>query len=361
MTPRTRRSFILTTSIAPFAVGDARASVPPPAPPYDWQRLVGELVFPTGKYQGALLQAPFGKISWYFGNVGLLHFVPDRPDWALGHLGAYLRNMDPNTFTIDDWDPFHEVSLVSDADDSSAATFLSLAVAYTRTSGDTAWWQQNSTKIRSIASANLLDGNERDGKDFTRARRRFRGAASSDVAYLMDQCEVYRGLADYAEYLVSLRDPFADVVMAEVVRLGRRIHEVFFDDVRQCWLWSDVESSSFLPTLWYPDIRAQIYPHLFNVRSTDLRGDTGRFDRGYQLVLEKFPNWAGNPPGGPNDFPNAEIGYYVALRRRDFQSALRFWSSAYAMYLPGSKNAGHMLVSDLGYMQSILRIAAPRP
>ncbi|MGN6167106.1 MAG: hypothetical protein ACTHQQ_02910, partial [Solirubrobacteraceae bacterium] len=102
-------------------------------------RLVREDRIPEGPYRGGFLVAPNGKLNWYFANLGLRAFIRDMPTDVRTYLDLYIAHLRPDAtiqdviFAGSDWD--HPQLLDSDSDDSYAASFLSLAIAYTRQTG----------------------------------------------------------------------------------------------------------------------------------------------------------------------------------------------------------------------------------
>ena len=161
-----RRSFIqcgAALTLATCIQSSSRAATPA----LDVLAEIKALRIPTGPYAGAYEIAPNGKINWYFSSLGLLPLVQamspaDREALIRPYLDLYLRSVTPQ-YTINDVDfpagraDRNRVQLVlSDSDDSYAATLLSLAARYFRASNNTAWWSQNKQQLKEIARRNIV-------------------------------------------------------------------------------------------------------------------------------------------------------------------------------------------------------------
>jgi hypothetical protein len=87
----------------------------------------------------------------------------------------------------------------SDSDDSYAATFLSLASRYVTISGNNSWLQANLQKLKDISYSNLARSMKPSGLTtvFQHSQN------TTNASYLMDNCEGYRGLRDFAQLLRS--------------------------------------------------------------------------------------------------------------------------------------------------------------
>lgn len=157
-----------------------------------------------GPYAGGYLIAPYGYLNWYFVNLGLIPFVRDIPAHVKTYLNLYIKNLTPQFNIRDVIFDFTQGGVTGpvqfqrqDSDDSYAATFLSLAVAYTRITGDTAWFNANILTLKKIADNNLVNS-EYPSSGLTHV---FQQQSLYDLGYLEDNCEVYRGLKDFADYL----------------------------------------------------------------------------------------------------------------------------------------------------------------
>lgn len=290
---------------------------------------------------------PGGPINWYFANLGLYFFVDSAPASVRAYMDAYVRAKDPLRHNIADVAPDLATRQPQDSDDAYAGTFLRLAVRYVRASGDTAWWQYNLPQLKAIAYSNILTQIKPNG--FVRA---FQAPAENGIGYLMDQCEVYAGLRDFAEHLLETGDPDGGYYSRFPVSLGIAIHSLF-DATRNCWNWCDVASPD--SSAWYPNLTAQIYPHLCDVHSADAPGDYYRLYRGFDVLQQGAADFAARPQ---DLYPWLVVGYYAAAVRKDTSLALQMLAMARRYYLPGSVNTGRFTVADIGYVAGILSEAA---
>jgi hypothetical protein len=336
---------------------------------FDWRPLIAQLQITSGPYQGALRIQPGGRVDWYFSNIAVAHLLPDNAALVRAYLEAYLNHVDPSTHAISNYNPENpSADMPPDSTDSYAATFLSAAVAYMRATGDMAWWNNRQSLIHAIAVDNLLTlpATDRDSQGFTLPLRKFEQPRFTKPiptqALLMDQAEVYHGLRDYGEYLSFIGDSYASVVLQEVARLGPAIHAAFWDESNKRWVPQDGPPYPFNPKLWYPDLACQIFPDLYDVRGNDVYNDTRRLLGGFPVLNQGSPNWATT---SVDTFPWLVVGYYAALRQKNFPLAQQMLGNVFANFLiptpAGFRNGTRMLVYDIAYAQSILRITAPWP
>ncbi len=314
---------------------------------FPWQRLLGDLSIASGTYQGAYRSTPAGPISWYFANIGLWFFVDAIPDSVRAYLNAYLRSLNPVYSTIQDVAADLVTQTPPDSNDAYAGTFLRLAVQYARKTGDSAWWSANIASLKKIAYSNILTQIKPNG-----LVRAFQAPAANGIGYLMDQCEAYAGLRDFGQYLLDTNDSDSSYFSGFAPNLGIAIHGMY-DYSQTLWNWCDVASPQ--SNAWYPNLTAQIYPHLYDVHSNDAVGDYTRLLSGYIVLDSAVPDWTARPQ---DLYPWLVVGYYAAscLKRTDL--ALEMLGMVRKYYLPGSVNTGHFLVSEIGYVAGIEQAAA---
>jgi hypothetical protein len=310
--------------------------------PFPFERLISELAVTSGPYEGAYRSMPNGPINWYFANLGLWFFVNSAPDRVRRYLDVYLRAMDPVRASIQDIAPDLTTPVHPDSDDAYAGALLRLAVAYAKNTGDATWWKANLSSLKKIANANLLTQIKPNG-----LVRAFQAPASNGIGYLMDQCEVYAGLRDFGQYLFETNDPDARYYSAFAVNLGIAIHSLY-DPKQKLWKWCDVATPP--GNAWYPNLTAQIYPHLYDVHGTDAPTDYARLHAGYRVLEKAAPDWSSRPQ---DLYPWLVVGYYAAacLNRADLAAEMVEMVRRY--YLPGSVNTGRFLISEIGYVAGI--------
>jgi hypothetical protein len=311
------------------------------AGPFPWQRLLGELAVTAGPYTGAWRSAPNGPISWYFANIGLGFFAASIPDAVRNYLNLYISLLNSQS-VITDVAADLVTRVAPDSHDAYAGTFLSLAVCYVRATGDSTWWKANLGRLKMIAYSNLLTQVKPNG-----LIRVFQAPNPNGIAYLMDQCEAYAGLRDFGHYLLETNDTDAGYYSSFAMNLGIAIHTQF-DANANLWLWCDAPTPA--GNAWYPNLTAQIYPHLHDVHSADAPGDYYRLHRGFEVLVQAVPDWSTQPQ---DLYPWLVVGYYAALRQELPAQALAMRSMVLQYYFPGSVNAGRLLISEIGYVQGI--------
>lgn len=167
-----------------------------------------------------------------------------------------------------------------DSSDSYAATFLTLVRLYYGTSGDRAWLEDHWPELDLVAGA-MLATLQKD--NLTLARPDWR------VKYLMDNCEVYRGLKDYAWLLAeagctgeaegyeALAGKVRESLEAKMRVNGGYCPAIYRAGLRRRPNWKK----------WYPDALAQLFPIITGIVSPD--GETAR--RLYGNFLRNYPRW----------------------------------------------------------------------
>ena len=289
-----------------------------PAPPtvgaQDYVGRIVKLRLTEGPYAGGFRQqANDARLNWYFANLGLLAICDDRPDLIRPYLDLYLSKVDGRTGTIRDIGDLGTGALRrSDSDDSYAATFLSLATKYRASPGGERWWAQNRVKLKEIARLVLLDHQKPSGLVPS-----FANGDPRTVAYLMDNCEVYRGLEDLSRALEADRDPDAKSYAEAAGRVSKGIAGLF-DEASQSFRHADVDGAE----TFYPRLAAQVFPEVFGVPL----GDAARTRSRYAAAWKSLN--AGRMPGKPRDrwevgensdrslggYPWMVLGYAAARR-----------------------------------------------
>lgn len=346
------------TAAAARAPAPAPRAAPAPAPAQAasaWPQIaavaeIKALRIPTGPYAGGYEIAPHGKLNWYFASLGLLPIVQDlsRADLDLHvrtYLDAYLRNLNPN-LSIDDvefpsgrWNTSSFVRVPSDSDDSYAATLLSLAAKYLAASGNRAWWDANKAKLKDLAYRNLALALKPNG--LTSVFQAPRNETNS-IGYLMDNCEVYRGLRDFSAALRSGGDAVdADYYGALAGSIGAGIGRLF-----------NASANAFLPgdaylapeTSFYAGTTCQVFPQAFGVSEC-----AGSFDAAWQYLNRNSPNWQ---DGRYDAFPWAILGF-VAAQRGQFAQATAQAELVQRMF---SLNRERVTINELGFYQRIVNL-----
>lgn len=348
-----RRQFCAGSAAAIAIFAGVTAPAHAALPPIDVVAAVKALRIPSGPWAGGYEIAPAGRLNWYFTNLGLLPIVQllsaaDRELCIRPYLDLYLRTLRDDG-TIEDVNFISGQStsgayamVPSDSDDSYAATLLSLAVKYLRASQNWAWWDANKAKLKFIAYRNLTVMVKPDG--YTSVFQAPRNQSNS-IGYLMDNCEVYRGLRDFAALLrergepseATYYDSFATGIAHGILRIG-------FDSVRGGFTVGD--HTTLAETGFYPGTTCQVFPQAFGV--TEL---APYFDRGYQFLETYSPGWA---DGRYDPYPWAVLGF-VAARRGLFAQA-RTQTALIEQKFVDSRAL--VTINELGFYQRTLRVLA---
>lgn len=277
-----------------------------------------ELRVDTGEYAGMFLLAPAGYGNWYFANLGLLGAIPHMDSAALAglvkpYLNLYISKLRAD-YTIDDVSfpggiafPTSFALHVSDSDDSYGATFASLALAYVKASGDTAWLDGNKARINAIVDSNCVVPIK--ANNLTSTFTPTNTQKQWTIGYFMDNCEVYRGLRDCAELndlasnttLANYFDSAADRVAQGLRDLWAATGFRYADALLMLRSPGAAESA-----VLYPDGACQVFAQVFGI--TEL---ADLYTPAYAYLNNNFPNWEA---GGYDPFPFAVIGYAAALR-----------------------------------------------
>ncbi|UVI29534.1 hypothetical protein [Paenibacillus spongiae] len=209
-----------------------------------------------------------------------------------------------------------------DSTDSYASTFLNVLRKYAETTGDTAYLLERRSDIALIAGA-MLATKQSDG--LTWAKPSYR------VKYLMDNAEVYEGLADM-EWICS--EVFGDRTEAAFYRhhkdeVAAGIQTGLWNESLQAYAYAKNEDGSLLEPEWgrfYPDATAQLFP----IWTGMLPPESERARRLYASFNAHFPQW---PQLNKRDsFPWALLAYTSAVMG-DAERTVQFLESAQAAFI----------------------------
>lgn len=261
---------------------------------------------------GALLYTT-QRINAYYANLAAIGMVKDPTryvqveNWMRWYI-AHLNRSDKWNLggTMYDYNIVNgaEVS-TGDADstDSYAATFLSLAYAYFATGNPAA-----QSYVRSISADIDLIGQvlaqtqQSDGLTWAKP--------DYQIKYLMDNSEVFRGLADVSTLFGSMGDSAKQVYYGTLATNCQR-------GVWSMWLgknwavYKDALGRLAAPTLatWYPDASSQVYPVLYGVvPGTDSRAQTA-----YTNFNSAWPKWPQLSYNAQDPFPWVMVADAAAL------------------------------------------------
>jgi hypothetical protein len=324
------------------------------APSLDAIAEIRKLRINSGTYAGAYQIAPAGQLNWYFINLGLLPIVQylnaaDLDWYVRTYLDCYLNHLEPNNTVRDvvftGGLPGAAYQLVlSDSDDSYAATTLSLAVRYLRASQNWGWWNANRARLKNIAYANLAVMAKPTGLTsvFQAPRNQ-----SNALGYLMDNCEVYRGLRDFAG-LLRERGEATDAAYYDsfASHIGSCIAGNLFDAARGGFKVCDGDAQA--TTGFYAGTACQVFPQAFGVTEA-----AGCFDRGWRYLNQYSPNWQ---DGRYDAYVWSVLGFVAARRGQTVQAQAQM-RTLEACFLA---NRGLVTINELGFYQRTRSILAGR-
>lgn len=263
-----------------------------------------QILRPGHRADGAIARYPDqAGVMPYFSNFAAMAMLeePSCFPFVERYLDWYLRHLEKNG-TIRDYSYNNDLDFKTagpDSEDAYAGTFLSLAYHYQKKAGHTGWVKANLPDLKRVARViiNLMD---RDGLTFALAGYR--------VKYLMDNCEAYRGLADFAQLLAYLGDREAPYFKARAEAIATGIEKFLWNRLIFCyhpsktgWLKPGVNFKKF-----YPDATCQVFPALYGL----IEPDQARGARLYQLFNNNQKNWLTiRPP----DYPWMILGLYACL------------------------------------------------
>jgi hypothetical protein len=261
------------------------------------------------------------KLNWYFVNVGLLPLTRRQPDRVRSYLDLYLANVDRSTFLIEDVASIAEgTRQASDSDAAYAATLFSLANRYHSEAKDDAWLTQHKELLKSIARRVIVGAQTPNG-----LCRRLVNPAESPCQ-LMDNCEIYRGLADLAELLERAGDGDAREFEAAANRVANGVASLYDEDEERFHSSDTGEEESF-----YPLRAAQVFPELFSVPLGGEVVTRRRYDAAWAYLNADGDRWESGEVSDESlqGFPWMLLGY-VAAKRGETELArrqLRFFLS----------------------------------
>ena len=283
----------------------------PTAGPVQLQDLttnLNPLYVSSGDFEGAFIVAKGGAgINWYFANLGLARFV-DSADKAKirAYLDEFMARTNIPAGTILDYENIAPaISRASDSDDSYVSTALSLACAYRRTTNDNEWWNANKANLKTIARKALLEPQKSSGLIKVRI-------TGNDTGFLMDNCENYAGLRDFAAELGKDGDVDAPTYATAAQRVAQGINGLFKGDHFEA---ADIKADK----TFYPLRVAQVFPQLYDVPLGTAAQTKNKYDKGWaylNAVRNKGENWTigQNTDKSAKGFPYMLLGAVAAKR-----------------------------------------------
>ena len=352
-----RRQFLI--SAASLAIGSAffgihKNSMAQTTTGIDVVNQIKSLRIASGPYTNGYLVAPNGMLNWYFSNLGLISIIQylsqaDLNTYVLGYLNLYLRSLTVNS-TIQDVSfvpGSTNFSLIpSDSDDSYAATFLSLATRYVRASQNWAWWTVNEAALKNIAYRNLAVM-QKPSDGLTSTFQPPRNMVNS-FGYLMDNCESYRGLRDFASVLRDLGET-ADANYYDLVATGivSGISIRLYDSARSGFMTSDGDVQA--TTAFYAGTTCQAFPQAFGLNEL-----SAYYDKAWSYLNLYSPNWQN---GQYDPFPWAILGFVAAKRGQTAQAHAQM-SMIESKFIT---NRAMITINELGFYQRTKSVLSGQP
>ncbi|WP_139488786.1 hypothetical protein [Brevibacillus dissolubilis] len=285
---------------------------------------------PSGAFR---LSPKSDVINPYFTNLALVPLV------RLGETAAVKRWMDwfVNHLTPQGFINDHRLSQgletdtgKADSEDSYVTTFFTLVREYMAVTGDTTCLKSLYPALRQMFYA-LLTIQQADG--LTWAKNSYR------VKYLMDNCEVLRGLEDATALFTLAEDLDTATLSAELAVKCRNGILGMYDSRKKCFAMYDRVYPKW--TKWYPDATSQAFPILYDVVSpTDPRAQSL-----YQQITARFPRFDMFQTG--DFYPWMSLGYCAYLMG-DHQRAKRMLDMAATVYIYGPR-LKYWLIHETGW------------
>jgi hypothetical protein len=208
-----------------------------------------------------------------------------------------------------------------DSADSYAATLLSLAAGYYRSSGDLTFIRAHYGDLSAVSEV-VIKLQDADGLTWAKP--------NLHIKYLMDNCECYRGLKDWSFLLAEMgleeRSGLYDR-KAGLIKEG--ILNCFWSEDTACFAWAlDQDGGKSLPQHGqaYPGFFAQMYPVTYGVISPASKEAL----LAYQKLYEGVPGWAELEVG--DSLPWVIISY-AAVIMDDLSNADRFLHNCRSTYI----------------------------
>lgn len=307
----------------------------------------------SGPYAGGFEIAPNGRLNWYFTNLGLLPIVQylsaaDLDAYIRPYLDLYLRSLNANgsiddvDFPLGRADPSTFTRVLSDSDDSYAATLLSLAARYLRASGNGAWWDANKARLKEVAYRNLALAVKANGLTSVFQAPR---SSTNSIGYLMDNCEAYRGLRDFAAVLRERGDADAAYYDGFATSIGNAVAGLY-KSASAAFVPGDAYTA--VETVFYPGATCQVFAQAFGVTECQTL-----FDAGWACLNKYAPGWE---TGGYDPYPWAILGFVAAKRGQSSQASKQLTTIEQKF----ATNRSLVTINELGFYQRTRSVLAGR-
>lgn len=268
------------------------------------------------------------KLSWYFNNRMLISSLPVgcvSLTETRDYLELLCNRIDTNNFLNDisvqtpantavaheSTPPPSPVSgtlitspIPRDSDDSYTSTTLSLAVEYVKKSGDTGWFNTRLQLMKNFANANLINAFKTN--DLIAVFRP--GSNAYQAGFLMDNCENYRGLKDFGDYLQSIGDPDYTIYLNAATRVVQGIEGLWNPTLNRYEAVDGTAPAYNGVNADYPVFIANLFPTLCGVPVQQTRKETG-----VSYFSTNCPNWDTKNWFDPVNYPTPSSSYFSAI------------------------------------------------
>lgn len=294
---------------------------------------------------GAIAMSPAkDTVIPYFSNLAALSLLNRNPEvvrkyiqWYLDHVGKDDPWRMKGTITDYQYEGNREISTRSyDSADAYAGTFLTLVAEYYKATGDSELVIENLQKLYDVADT-ILALQAKDGL--------VRAKISDPSKYLMDNCEAYRGLIDFAHMLSLIGDASSALkyyTRGEAIRRG--IQNKLWDPTTNTYFWR-VHWLGFRQRAnmrkWYPDAVSQLFPILTEVISPN----SEQAQAIWNLFNQHFPGWPSLNHG--QKFAWTQVAY-VCYKMGDIQTTQHFLNSLLRLFsVRGKPSTWYSLESSM--------------
>jgi hypothetical protein len=343
---------------------------------------IAECVVASGDWAGAVRVTRVGAINWYFANLGLYPLVEELPALVRAHLDvqhrAFLGTQGTGqarwavlhgTAWSNQFKWFHDVAapasaspipVRADSHDATFASFLRLAVRYARVaSGGLAWWDSVVADIQEGLYYNIfLRQRLVTGGYLTET---FQDPAVYPFCQTLDNCEVYRGLADALALMATRGGAQASYAASNAsyatnILAGIQGMWLAGDGERLSSAWDNTQNTAIPNPLqaFYPDLIVGPAAAVYDVPlSADPSVAWRRLDRAFTVLNAKAPTWYCSRkydlfPWGILAASAAKVGYRDLAERW-----LGFVQRHQAYDAPG-----YLQVHDIGWARYVERVLA---
>ncbi len=239
-------------------------------------------------------------------DPGSLGIVQNWMNWYVSHLNATDKwGLGGTTYDYDYVNGVETSHVDADSTDSYAATFLTLAWAYYSTGdpGAQAYVKTLASQLDTVAQV-IVKTQQSDGLTWAKP--------DYQIKYLMDNCEVYRGLRDVAlVFQNAINDPVkAQYYNAKADQVMNGLMGMYLGS--GTWaMYKDGAGVTPLPVMstWYADASSQMFPVMQGV----IAGNDPKAVQTYNNFKNAWPGWANLSFSSQDPFPWVMIGGAAAV------------------------------------------------